>query len=98
MLHSSDNFIDFAKTKSAYYAQTTAAKQRSSSTYVAWQLRFGTKPQNFSGEVVQPLTSGWILLPAATKCKRVAKFFLQIFYIVHREETADGARDAYGSG
>jgi len=47
MLHSSDNFIDFAKTKSAHYAQTTAAKQRSSSTYVAWQLRFGKNRKTF---------------------------------------------------
>jgi hypothetical protein len=44
--------------------------------------------------VVQPLTSGCILLPAVTKCKRVATFFLQIVYIVPGEETADGAQDA----
>jgi hypothetical protein len=37
-----------------------------------------------SGEVVQPLTSGWILLPGVRKCKRVARFFLQFFYIVLR--------------
>src|SRR6266849_5972197 len=82
------------KNETPHNAQMTAARQRSSGTSVAQQPAFRQKPQNFSGEVVQPLTSGCILLPAVTKCKRVARFFLQIFYIVPVEETADGAQDA----
>src|SRR3979490_850544 len=84
MLHSSAEFIDLQR-RNSDNAQTTTAKQRSSITSAAWHLRSRKTPQNFSGEVVQPLTSGWILLPAAMKCKRVVSFSLTIFYIVPRE-------------
>src|ERR1700730_18712897 len=61
-------------------AQTTAARQTIKRDLRCLAPAFPQKPQNFSGEVVQPLTSGWILLPAVMKCNRICKIFLQFFY------------------
>src|ERR1700730_17643679 len=64
-------------------AQTTAARQTIKRDLRCLAPAFPQKPQNFSGEVVQPLTSGWILLPAVMKCKRVCKIFFTIFLLLH---------------
>src|SRR3982074_216099 len=79
MLHSSDNFIKILQKLNS--AQRTNGGSRAT---INRKLRclapaFQQKPQNFSGEVVQPLTSGWILLPRWDEVQEGCQFFFTIY-------------------
>jgi hypothetical protein len=56
MLHSSAEFIDLQKRNLAQRANGSG--RATIKRNLRCMARFGKKPQNFSGEVVQPLTRG----------------------------------------